>query len=213
MPTKNSERFIRRAIDSLKKQTEPYELLVCDAGSTDKTLEILKGYGITPISFKDRNWSDGVNIGIKNAKGDIILQLMSDDELLDGAFKTIRDFYDKYNPEWTYCPCDLVGMNMTMGTDPDVTWEKMIPGNKLPGMAVQFRPSFFEKYGLFDVDEFPIAADYELWLRAMSFGAKPVQIPEKTIIFHYHVDNNGCRPEGAIECENIKKKYANKRPS
>ena len=45
VPVLNEERFISKCIDSLVSQTMPIDILVLDGGSTDKTLEILAGYG------------------------------------------------------------------------------------------------------------------------------------------------------------------------
>lgn len=209
MPTKNSARFLRRALDSLKKQTEEYELLVCDSDSTDSTLEILKEYGVTPVSYSDHNWAEGVNIGIQKARGDIIFQFNSDDELLDGAFKTLVEYF-KQPSDWFYFPCDLVnsdGSYITMGDDQDISLAKMLKQNQIAGMAVAMRPEFFKKYGYFDYKNFPHASDYELWLRALSMGAEPVQIPQKLVVYHAHGDNLGLKPEGWTECLAMRKKY------
>lgn len=213
MPCKNVGKYLRRALDSLKKQKGDYEVIFCDGGSTDDTIAIAKEYGITPVSFKDSNWAEGVNIGIEKAKGDILYQFNGDDELLDDALVNIVNFYKEHpGTEWTYCPCRILFSNgfFYMGKEKDITLEKQLAGNKIPGMAVHFTPGFIKKYGNFDFKGFPFASDYDFWTRAISQGAKPVQIPVETVIYHAHGDNLGLRPEGTLECNVIKKKYAPK---
>ncbi len=46
IPVRNEERTVRRLLDSLVAQTlPPDEIVVADGGSTDATVEVLKGYG------------------------------------------------------------------------------------------------------------------------------------------------------------------------
>ncbi len=45
MPTYNSEEFIRATLDSVFTQShQNFELIICDDGSTDKTIEVIKEY-------------------------------------------------------------------------------------------------------------------------------------------------------------------------
>ena len=58
LPTKNSEKYIRFFLDSLKNQDyQNFELFVADSNSKDNTIEIIKSYNfkLKIISTKDRN--------------------------------------------------------------------------------------------------------------------------------------------------------------
>ena len=44
LTTKNEEKNIGKLLDSLMAQEEPYEVLVVDSGSTDKTQDIIREY-------------------------------------------------------------------------------------------------------------------------------------------------------------------------
>ena len=44
LTTKNEEKNIRELLESLSNQEEPYEVLVVDSDSTDKTQNIVKEY-------------------------------------------------------------------------------------------------------------------------------------------------------------------------
>lgn len=208
MPVLNGEKYLERALDSLEKQGAEYELLVCDGGSTDGTLDILRRRNILPVSVKDLVWAEGMNNGIAQSRGDVIIQFSSDDELLKDGLKNLQEFFDKNNPTWVYAPCvldygDYKGM---MGNDPNVTLEKMLTGNKIAGISVAFRPEFFRKCGLYNTS-FKYANDYELWLRAFCLNILPTFMPTKFVTYKAHSNNLGFHPDGARECEVLKAHY------
>ena len=72
------------------------EYIVIDAGSTDKSQEIIKSYSdqISTIVFESDNGpADGLNKGNSLATGDIIGYVNSDDILLPGAVSKIVKFF------------------------------------------------------------------------------------------------------------------------
>ena len=80
IPTLNEEEYLPILLRSIKKQSyKDYEIIIADAGSTDETLEIAKKYGckITGGGHPGR----GRNMGVKRAKGDLLLFLDADAEL------------------------------------------------------------------------------------------------------------------------------------
>jgi glycosyltransferase involved in cell wall biosynthesis len=97
IPTYNSSAFIRATLDSVLQQTlEPYEILVLDDGSTDKTLSILNSY--TPRINVYHQENEGVcsasNKLCQLARGELIAFLDHDDiwhpsylEVQSGHFK------------------------------------------------------------------------------------------------------------------------------
>jgi glycosyltransferase involved in cell wall biosynthesis len=77
IPTLNEEKQISLLLDSLKKQNfKNYEIIIADAGSKDKTIEITKKYKckITKGGLPSR----GRNEGAKIAQSDILLFLDAD---------------------------------------------------------------------------------------------------------------------------------------
>ena len=89
MPVYNSSSFLNRSIDSIQKQTlKDIEIICVDDGSTDDSLIVLNNlkskYGNIKIICQE-NSGPGVarNTGIKNAKGEYIAFLDSDDIYLD----------------------------------------------------------------------------------------------------------------------------------
>lgn len=86
MPTWNSMRYIQESIESLLSQThQNFELLVCDGGSNDGTLDYLESLGesrIRIVSRQDKGLVNALNIGFSHAKGDVLCWLNSDDRYL-----------------------------------------------------------------------------------------------------------------------------------
>ena len=89
-PSYNQARFLRRCIDSVLEQGYPnLQYLVVDGGSTDGTVEILESYGgdIMWSSRPDRGQAAAINEGFRQATGDFVAWLNSDDYYLPGAFE------------------------------------------------------------------------------------------------------------------------------
>lgn len=82
IPTYNRAETVSRTIWSVIGQTyQQTEIIVVDDGSTDRTIEILEGFGdrIQVIRQANRGPSAARNIGVSHSHGDIIAFLDSDD--------------------------------------------------------------------------------------------------------------------------------------
>lgn len=91
MPSFNQARFLREALDSVLSQPWPdLEVIVMDGGSTDGSVEILRGYGerISFVSERDRGQADAINRGFAKATGEIVAWLNSDDRYAPSAIPT-----------------------------------------------------------------------------------------------------------------------------
>ena len=85
VPTHNRAHTIRRCLDSALGQTiSPYEVIVVDDASTDDTTSVVKSISDERLRLITMPSNKGAqaarNVGIKNAKGDHIAFLDSDDE-------------------------------------------------------------------------------------------------------------------------------------
>jgi glycosyltransferase involved in cell wall biosynthesis len=77
---KNCESTIAKCLDSLISQTVKCEIVVVDGNSTDRTCDIVKTYPVKLISAPKRDsYGTSRNIGVKNAKGKVILFMDGDD--------------------------------------------------------------------------------------------------------------------------------------
>ncbi|WP_370407933.1 glycosyltransferase family 2 protein [Tenacibaculum dicentrarchi] len=108
-PSYNSEKFISETIDGILNQSyDNWELLITDDGSTDKTIEIIKGYQKVTDKIKlfklEKNGGAGVarNNSIKNATGRFIAFCDSDDVWKSDKLEKQINFMSKNNLSFTY---------------------------------------------------------------------------------------------------------------
>lgn len=77
--TLNEEDNIKKCLDSIKEIAD--EIIVVDSGSTDKTVEIAKKYGVKVYERKFDNYSNQKNYAAEKTTGDWILSLDADEEI------------------------------------------------------------------------------------------------------------------------------------
>jgi glycosyltransferase involved in cell wall biosynthesis len=89
IPTYNSAKYLRQAIESVLSQNYgDCELVVCDNASTDRTTELCRGYespGMRYVRFEEHsNQAGSFNRCLREARGEFITILHADDYLLPG---------------------------------------------------------------------------------------------------------------------------------
>lgn len=94
LTTKNEGKNIGDLLESLMKQEEPYEVLVVDSDSTDKTQEIIVNYSKKNKNIKLLNFpgsrAESMNYGIQKATGDAVAFIGGDDIADKDWIKNIR---------------------------------------------------------------------------------------------------------------------------
>jgi radical SAM superfamily enzyme YgiQ (UPF0313 family)/GT2 family glycosyltransferase len=99
IPTYNASPFMPGLMESIFKQKiKDMEVIIVDDCSTDNTVEIVKQYPTRVIEM-EQNGGPAIarNRGVREASGDIIFFLDSDVELMDGAIKGVKNYFQK-NP-------------------------------------------------------------------------------------------------------------------
>ncbi len=95
IPTLNEEKYLPNILESIKTQNfKDYEIIVADAGSKDKTLEIAQQYNcrVIPGGLP----SKGRNEGAKVARGDLLFFIDADCVLPPNFFeKSLAEFSEK----------------------------------------------------------------------------------------------------------------------
>ncbi len=102
MPCFNGVKYLRKAIQSFIDQEYPddkKELIIVGNKSTDGSNEIIKEFvrahsNIKWMDIADRGISHASNVGIENAKGNIIGKLGADDLFIKGVFAEVAYYYD-----------------------------------------------------------------------------------------------------------------------
>ena len=90
IPTLNSEKTLGECLDAILAQDMPresLEIVVADAGSSDRTLEIARAAGVDVVCENPLKTGEaGKTAGIKAASGDVIALVDSDNILPDGVW-------------------------------------------------------------------------------------------------------------------------------
>jgi glycosyltransferase len=171
----NSEATIRDTLESVAKQDHPdIEHVVIDAGSTDRTVEIVRQFPHVSVmvSEKDRGIFHGMNKGLNICSGDIICFLNSDDWYpVDDVISQVVNILDKNKVQVVYGDLQFVDrINIQKIAR---TWRSgHFRRNALYYGWMPPHPTFFakkevyEQVGLFNTS-LRNAADYELMLRIL----------------------------------------------
>ncbi|MBZ9569828.1 glycosyltransferase [Patescibacteria group bacterium] len=104
IPTLNEEKYLPLLLDSIKKQDfdGEYEIIIADAKSKDKTIEIAKSSGCKVV--KGGLPAIGRNEGAKAAVGDLLLFLDADVTLPKGFIeKALKEFKERNLDVATFC--------------------------------------------------------------------------------------------------------------
>lgn len=91
IPVYNVEDYIKECLDSIKHQTyKDYEVIVVNDGTKDKSMKIVKKYPVTVINQENQGLSAARNTGVRQATGEYLLFLDSDDYLEKDTLKKIN---------------------------------------------------------------------------------------------------------------------------
>jgi len=172
IPTLNEEKYLPLLLEEIKKQDfDGYEIVVADAGSEDKTVQIAKNYGCKIV--KGGLPAKGRNEGAKEARGDTFLFMDADNIFLPENFlKNLLEEFEKRKLEVASFPIY-----------PQGNWfDKVAYGlynNFLVNLTQKFsayatnsvlvRKEIHQKIGGFD-EEIKIAEDHAYAKRARKFG-------------------------------------------
>lgn len=103
MIVKNEEHNITEALDSVDSIMD--EIVICDTGSTDRTIELAEQYGVTIIHDHWRNdFSRARNKAIEASACDWILWMDADDRLEQTSAEPLRKLWREATPQAaTFC--------------------------------------------------------------------------------------------------------------
>ena len=103
MPAYNEERALPNTLRALFTQQGDYEVVVVDGGSTDGTMNVLKGFGFIPDASRrtfhgsrftlhaPKGRASQMNAGAKKARGEWLLFLHADTVLPPGAIQRLNE--------------------------------------------------------------------------------------------------------------------------
>lgn len=174
MPIRNVQKSIEKAINSILGQKLcDIEIIVIDAASVDGTIEIIEQYSKYIsywISEPDKGYADALNKGIKKAKGEYVMMLAGDDELLPGALIRVKESLLPGTEVWCGSIIDHSELGYRLFESSE-NLELLNKGCSLKHPATLFKRTVFEKYGYYNV-EYRCSADWELFLRYREQGVR-----------------------------------------
>jgi glycosyltransferase involved in cell wall biosynthesis len=183
-PSLDQGQWIGEAIDSVLSQDYPrIEYLVADGGSTDGTLDVLRGYGdrVAWTSGKDGGQSRAITNGFARTRGEIIAWLNADDAYTPGAIRRAVDaFRGELEPGLVFGDAEFMdAAGRPLGKAAHVVpLDRGEPLLRLGDCVVQpaafFRRAAYDAVGGLD-PALHWTMDYDLWLRlARRFPARYV---------------------------------------
>ncbi|TFG35105.1 MAG: glycosyltransferase family 2 protein [Parcubacteria group bacterium] len=209
IPCRNEEKFIQKCLDSLIDQDYPkekLEILVIDGSSEDGTKEIVaefvgKNKLIKLLENPKKFTPVGLNIGIKEAKGEIIVRM-------DAHARYEKDYVSQCLKYLKECKADNVGGAIKTLPSKDDVWAKAIAivlshpfgvGNSFFRIGTKktrwvdtvfggcYRKEIFEKIGFYN-ERLTRSQDIELNQRLRKSGGKILLAPD--IKVNYYPQSN-----------------------
>ena len=182
-------------MESVLSQTGvEFEHIVCDAGSTDETLEVLARYPhLKWTSEPDGGMSDGINKGFLKATGDWLMWLNCDDFLLPGALAKVAAFIDA-NPgaEVVHGDCEYITedkrpIRRKYDTSVD-EWDLLFVGCIIPSTSAFYCREIIVEREPLDVT-YRNCMDWEFYLRLVRDGRRFAYIPALLAAFRWYEES------------------------
>ncbi len=226
----NQGQYITDNIESVLAQNYPdFEHIIVDGGSKDNTKEICSRYPhVKFIDAPGTSQTEALNIGFKEAKGDIIAWLNSDDYYEPNIFHRVTGLLNS--------GCDtliITGDAKVVDADKKLMWNmrgKPAPFHRLlfharlyridGRMCMPCQPATFFHRKILDqlgplVENLNFGMDYEYWLRMLAAGYKFKYIPEMFANYRYHLSSKTVKDgydRFLSEWSRISKQYYSKMP-
>lgn len=185
--TYNHEPYIVQALNGflMQKTSFPFEILIHDDASTDRTADIIREYEkkfpnlIKPIYQKENQYSKGnrsilASFVYPRAKGKYIAICEGDDYWIDENKLQMQVDFLENNPEYGMCYTKSKQYNQSMqkfnkksiGADFDGFEDLLKNGNRIPTLTTVYRKDLLDKYQkeIQPSNKGWLMGDYPMWL-------------------------------------------------
>lgn len=181
IPNYNYAKYVGEAIESALNQTVKAEVIVVDDGSTDNSLKVIRQYPVKLIAQSNKGLPGARNAGIKEATGEWILPLDSDDKI-DPTFleKTIG------KGDIVATGMQEFGENNRKYLPPsELTYKNFISHNNIYCCSL-FRKKVWETVGGYDEKMTLGLEDWQFWLKSLYAGFGLSVVPEYLFFYRKH---------------------------
>lgn len=155
MAAYNEERHIERALRSCVAQSIPCEVIVVDDGSTDRTWQLAKSFGVNVLDRKHHGLPSALNVGIRNAQSRYVARVDADD-YVHRDFAKILAMHLDMNEDMEAVACDYLTVD---GHERHL--EHVSAAYRPIGCGIMFRKDRLVEIGLYN-EGFLIGEDAEL---------------------------------------------------
>lgn len=214
IPTRNAESVLETCLSSLRKQTVPVRIIIVDARSTDRTLEIAQKYGCEiyeepKSNVKGSRRAVACNEGLRHVTSNFFGFLDSDVEvperwaeemehlMKDYEYGVVEDDINIPIPIAAItsgCESDkstslskAINFVMRLGSKHAQKFDKVVYLESTPGYNSIYYKNIINKVGEFN-ESLGGCEDLEYNMRARSFGYKLLGVPNSPVI-HYERKN------------------------
>lgn len=193
-PSFNQGEYIEECILSVINQNyDNLEYIICDGGSTDQTLEIIKKYEKHIHywrSVKDNGQSAAIREGIQRSTGDIIGWLNADDVYTPDTLKCVVGVLNAAtNIDVIYGDTEIIGPSgetiRQMKSVPFCKWGFLTNAFSLCQPSVFWRRKIYEKTAGIDPSQ-DLVMDQQLWFQFFKAGARFKHIRKILSKFRVH---------------------------
>jgi GT2 family glycosyltransferase len=189
---RNEEAIVERCLASLARCDYPgLEVVFCDDGSTDRTLELARRFPFTVLALEHGGLSAARNAGIEASRGDIVAFLDADAEC---------------HPEWPYhlalslddagvvatggpnlSPPDAPFVERAVGLSPGVPLHVLVSDDRaehVPGCNMAFRREALDEIGGFDPAYTSAGDDVDVCWKILDRGGQIAFAPAAQVRHH-----------------------------
>ena len=178
IPSYNSGDTIAACIQSVLKQAyRDFEIWVIDGLSTDNTVSIIESFNagdkVKIISEKDEGIYDAMNKGVKNANGEWLYFLGSDDQMYDENILSTILTTITTNPDSKFVYGDVITSNNTVERYTDYKYDQLMDRCICHQSIFYHRSLFADKQ--YDT-QYKVCADWDFNLKTFSEDVHPVYV-------------------------------------
>lgn len=210
MPAYNAEKYLRKAIESILKQTfRDFEFIIINDGSTDDTEDIILSYIKDSRIKYIRNEQNlklikTLNKGIDIASGKYIARMDADDIALPTMLEECYNFFESH-PEYSIVAPSVYDMN-NEGTaykigeecySSDILPYILLFENVITHPGIMLRADVLKKYKYEDSGLVEHFEDHDCWNRILADHHKIYVLPQRLLL--YRINKNGINSLHSID--------------